>query len=158
MQPGSVHFLLGYDLGRWVATARVRSFTRGPDYVALRGPVGADWAVLTLERPIGTPDRILPLMRNAPPPRTPVMLGGYQKDRPEVLMADTGCRLIGLQRRADAPLTLVHDCAGTSGASGAPLLARLPDGLGWGVVGVAAATLRDVALGHAVPVAALPPG
>jgi protease YdgD len=158
VQPGSVHFLLGYNLGQWVATARVRSYARAPDYVPLRGPVGADWAVLTLERPLGTPDRILPLLRQAPAPRTPVMLGGYQRDRPEVLMADAGCRLIGLQRRADAPPTLVHDCAATSGSSGAPLLARLPDGSGWGVVGVASATGRDVALGHAVPAGTLPPG
>ncbi len=158
MQPGSVHFLLGYDLGRWVATARVRSFTRGPDYVPLRGPVGADWAVLTLEHPIGTPDRILPLLRDAPAPRTPVMLGGYQRDRPEVLMADTGCRVIGLQRGTGGLPSLLHDCAGSRGASGAPLLARLPDGTGWGVVGVISATARDVALGHAVPVGLLPRG
>lgn len=155
VQPGSVHFLLGYHLGEWVAAARVRSYLRGPAYVPMQGPMGADWAILTLERPIGTPDRILPLLREAPPPRTPVMLGGYQKDRPELLMADTGCRLLGRQRHASGFATLVHDCAGTSGTSGAPLLARGPDG-GWAVIGVVAATSPDTALGHAAPAAAVP--
>jgi protease YdgD len=154
VQPGSVHFLLGYDRGASVAHARVTAFRAAPDYVPGRGPAGADWAILTLDRAIGTPDRILPLLRDPPPPRTPVMLGGYQQDRPEMLMADTGCRLIGLQRHPGGERSLVHDCAGTRGASGAPLLARGADG-GWGVIGVQAAVAPDIALGHAAPIGAV---
>ena len=157
VQPGSVHFLLGYDRGEWAARARVTAFAIGAGYEPDRGPAGADWAVLTLDRRIGTPDRILPLLRQAPPPRTAVMLGGYQQDRPEVVMADTACRVIGLQRHASGHQTLVHDCAGTRGASGAPLLARTADGRGWGVVGVLSSVSADIALGHAVPAAAVGP-
>jgi protease YdgD len=157
VQPGSIHFLLGYDRGEWVARARVTGFLASRDYVPMRGPAGADWALLTLDQAIGTPGRILPLQREAPPPRTAVMLGGYQQDRPEVLMADTECRLLGLQRHADGHQTLVHDCAGTRGSSGAPLLARGPDGAGWVVIGVMAATSADIALGQAVPGAVVGP-
>lgn len=154
VQPRSVHVLLGYHMGEWAARARVASFLAAPDYVPLRGPMGADWALLTLEQRIGTPDRILPLLRQAPPPRSALMMGGYQQDRPEVLLADTECRLIGLQRVGSAPATLVHDCAGTRGSSGAPLLARGPDGA-WAVIGVQAAASADVALGHAAPAGAV---
>jgi protease YdgD len=158
VQPRSVHFLLGYDRGAWAARGRAGAFTIAPGYRPGRGPAGADWALLTLEAPIGTPDRILPLRRDPPPPRTPVMLGGYQQDRPEVVMADTGCRLVGVQAGSGGLPSLVHDCAGTRGSSGAPLLARGADG-GWAVIGVQSATAADIALGHAAPagaVAALP--
>lgn len=154
VQPGSVHFLLGYDRGSSVAHARVAAFRTAPDYTPGRGPAGADWAILTLDRPIGTPGRTLRLLREPPPPRTPVMLGGYQQDRPEMLMADTGCRLIGLQRHAGGERSLVHDCAGTRGASGAPLLARGPDGA-WAIIGIQAAVAPDIALGHAAPAGAV---
>jgi protease YdgD len=155
VQPGSVHFLLGYDRGQWTAQARVRAYVMGPGYDAERGPAGADWALLTLERRIGDSRRVLPLLRQVPPPRTAVMLGGYQQDRPEVLMADSDCRVLGLRRSPDGLPTIVHDCAGTRGASGAPLLAQLPNGGGWGVAGVLSTVSTEMALGFAVPAGAV---
>lgn len=161
VQPGSVHFLLGYHLGGWAAHARVESFRVGPGFdpaAARPGAAaarGADWALLTLEQAVAGPERALPLLREAPPPRTPLMLAGYQKDRPEALLADTGCRALGLRRDAAGLALLVHDCAGTRGASGAPLLARGPDGR-WAVAGVASSAAAEMALGEAVPAAALP--
>jgi len=155
VQPGSVHFLLGYDRGQWAAQARVRTYVTGDGYDAERGPAGADWALLTLERPIGDSRRVLPLLRQVPPARTPVMLGGYQQDRPEVLMADTDCRVLGLRRSPDGHAVIVHDCAGTRGASGAPLLAQLANGAGWGVAGVLSSVSADMALGFAVPAGAV---
>lgn len=151
VQPNSIHFLLGYERGDFAARARVASYVIGQGYAPDRGPSGADWALLVLEQPIAAADRILPLIREAPAPRTPVMLGGYQQDRPEVLMADTACRLLGLQRQPSGHQILVHDCAGTRGSSGAPLLALMPDGRRWGVVGVLSVVSPDMALGQAVP-------
>ncbi|WP_158292422.1 trypsin-like serine peptidase [Paracraurococcus ruber] len=154
VQPGSVHFLLGYDRGDAVAHARVAAFQVGPGFQANPiGPGSADWAVLVLAEPIGRPDRMLHLLRDPPAPRTPLMLGGYQQDRPEVLLADSGCRAIGILRQGAGSM-LAHDCAGTRGASGAPLLARGPDGL-WGIAGVASSVQADAALGLAVPAAAI---
>lgn len=151
VQPGTVHFLLGYDRGTVVAHARVTAYQIGagfrPDPL---GPPASDWAVLTLDMPIGTPDRVLPLLRQAPAPRTPLMLGGYQQDRREVLLADTGCRVIGISGvQAGRPM-LAHDCASTRGASGAPVLAQAPDGR-WGIAGVASFVMGEVAMGYAVP-------
>jgi protease YdgD len=120
------------------------------------GPIGRDWALLTLDAPLGE-GRALRLRRAAPPPGTELMLAGYQQDRPEALLADTGCRVVGLRRGAqDLPL-IAHGCAGTRGTSGAPLLARAADGA-WEVVGVASAVSDAAASGLAVPAGALPAG
>jgi protease YdgD len=159
VQPGSVHFLLGYRLGTWAAEGRVAAIRLGRGYdPATRAPGGSDWAVLTLERPLAgvPPDHVLPLLRQAPPPppRSPLMLGGYQQDRPEVLLADTDCRVLGLRAEASGQPMLMHDCAGTRGASGAPLLARGPDGR-WVVAGVASSMALDMAMGAAVPAASV---
>jgi len=155
VQPGSVHFLLGYDRGTFTGASRVAAFIIGQGYQPGSGPVGADWAILALANPVGSPERVLPLLRDIPPPRTPVMLGGYQQDRPEVLMADTACRLIGQFPDATGRSVIAHDCAGTRGASGSPLLARSPDGSRWGVIGVLSAVNPDLTLGYAVPAATI---
>ncbi|MDN3567785.1 trypsin-like serine peptidase [Paeniroseomonas aquatica] len=157
VQPGSVHFLLGYDRGSHLGHAEVTGFRVGDGYLpGGGGPAAADWAVLTLDRPLGTPDRLLPLLETAPAPRAALALGGYQQDRPEVILADSACRLLGFAAAGPAGM-LVHDCAGTRGVSGAPLLARGADG-SWAVAGVASTAVLRVAMGAAVPAAAVRAG
>ncbi len=157
VQPGSVHVLLGYHAGAWTAHGRVTAYAVGPGYLPDgTGPGSADWAVLTLERPLPVPaDRVLPLLRALPAPRTPLMLAGYQQDRPEVLLADTGCRALGARRDTAGSPMLIHDCAGTRGTSGGPLLAQGPDGR-WAVAGIASTVALEMAMGAAVPVAGIP--
>ncbi|MBC9206455.1 trypsin-like peptidase domain-containing protein [Roseomonas aerophila] len=153
VQPGSIHFLLGYAAGRYTAHARVAAFRLAPGYQpASRGPASADWAILHLAAPLA----------EAPPlPLAParaadtLMLGGYQQDRAEVILADTACRLLGLRRGQDGPV-LLHDCAGTRGASGAPLLRRDPNG-DWSVIGIAVAAIRGQSGGLGIPAQAILP-
>jgi len=148
VRPDSVHFLLAYDRGAYVGHGRVTAYRIGPGYVAAtQAPRTADWALLTLDTALGTPDRILPVLAAPPPPRTPLMLGGYQQDRPEVLLADTACRALGLVE--DGAL-LLHDCAGTRGASGAPVVALGPGGR-WSIAAVTSAQSSAMAMGVAVP-------
>jgi len=164
VRPGSVHVLVGYALGGYAGHARALSFTTGsgfalgPDGQPLpAAPPDGDWAVLALDAPLGAPDRVLPLAPGVPPPGTAAMLGGYEQDRAQVLLADTGCAVTGLGRdAASGRLLLRHSCAATRGASGAPLLVRArPDG-GWAVAGVASrAAGPGVAGGYAVPVTAV---
>nr|WP_043338026.1 trypsin-like serine protease [Belnapia moabensis] len=156
VQPGTIHVLLGYDRGAARGHARAIAYRTGPGFDPARGgPASSDWAILTLDAPLGTPDRILPLLPATPAPRAPLMLGGYQQDRPEVILADTACRLIG--RSSDGPRTmLIHDCAGTRGSSGAPLLSRGPDSA-WAIAGIASRVAGAAALGAAVPAAAIRP-
>jgi protease YdgD len=146
VQPGSLHVLLGYERGSQAAHAQVVSFRTGAGYRPGAGsPPGADWAILTLDRDIAPREFTLPLMPRLPAARTPLMLAGYQQDRPEMLLADTQCRAIGVTSAG----MLLHDCAGTRGVSGGPLLAALPGG-GWAVAGVASRASADAALGLAV--------
>jgi protease YdgD len=153
VQPSSVHFLLGYRQGTWKAQARAVAMQIGPGFdTRTRLPRGADWALLTLDSPLDRAEGRLPLLREIPP-QTPLMLGGYQQDRPELLMADIECRALGMMRR-DNRILLMHNCGGTRGASGAPLLARDRGG-GWAVAGVAVAMARREALGLAVPAVAV---
>jgi protease YdgD len=167
VRPGSVHVLVGYARGDYAGHARATSVVTGPGFAV--GPDGqplpsvppdADWAVLTLDAPLGTPDRVLPLVPRVPPPGAPAMLGGYEQDRAQVLLADTACAVTGivLEARSERPLLLRHSCAATRGVSGAPLLVRTgpPDG-GWAVAGVASRAGLGVSGGFAVPVAALDP-
>jgi protease YdgD len=49
---------------------------------------------------------------------------------------------------------LLHDCAATRGASGAPVMVRGPDG-GWAVAGVASRSAVAAAMGSAVPAAGI---
>jgi protease YdgD len=151
VQPGSIHFLLGYDRGRQVAHAQVVSFRVGAGYVPFGGsPPGADWAILTLARDIAPQQFTLRLMAATPPLRAPLMLAGYQQDRPEVLLADTQCRSLGITGGG----MLLHDCAGTRGVSGGPLLSALPEG-GWAMAGVASRASVDAAMGLAVTAASI---
>lgn len=155
VRPGSVHFLLGYQLGGWTGQARVESYRTGPGFDAARhGPPGADWALLTLERALAEHDRILPLLPGLPAPGLPLTLGGYQQDRPERLLADPACQVTATGRDSEGRLLMRHDCAGTRGVSGAPLLARDAKGR-WALAGIAVAAERHRAAGLGVPAPAI---
>lgn len=147
--PRTIHFLLGYERARATARRHAISYRTGAgfDPALERNLPREDWALVTLDKPINGP--VLPVLRRPLAPRTPLMLAGYQQDRPEVLLADTGCRLLDSRDGV-----LVHDCAGTRGSSGGPLLTR--SGQGWAVVGVASRAAREMALGQAVAVEMLP--
>lgn len=149
--PGRVHVLLGYDRGEYRAHAVARSLRLGPGFEpASRGPIGADWAVLRLATPL--PGPALPL---APLPgiAMPAMLGGWQQDRAHALLADTACRVEARMSDPAGRLLLRHNCTGTRGSSGGPLLVR--QGEGWAIAGIAAGAVHHARGGIAVAVAGL---
>lgn len=159
MPAADFRFLLGYDRGRRVAEARVTAIRVDPDYDATSrtpGPQWADWALLTIDSPLGTPDRVLPLLRRMPLSSDRTMVGGYQQDRREVLMADPDCRVVGQRMQGLGRPMLLHDCTATRGASGSPILVELPEEGGWAVAGVLVSMARGMALGFAVPAEVLP--
>lgn len=154
VQPGSVHFLLGYSMGQFVAHARVRAFTTGPGWnpAAAAGSDGADWARLSLDTDVGPADRVLRLAADLPTAGTAAMLGGYGQDRAEVIDADLGCHILATGRDASGRTLIEHGCAGTAGTSGAPLLVR--DGSGWVAAGIQVAAVNGQSRGIAVAVPA----
>lgn len=149
VQPGSVHVLLAYDRGQSEGHAQVTEYRLGAGYLSDgSGPAESDWAVLTLDRALGTPDRVLPLA--AARRGMAVALAGYQQDRPEVLLADADCRVLAVNGSL-----IIHNCAGTRGSSGAPLLGEDATGR-WAIIGVASRVQSDGQRGLAVAVDGIP--
>jgi protease YdgD len=149
VRPGQVVFRLGGRLSRGVAIAA------GPGFdFATEMPWRADWAVVTLDAPLGE-GRALRLSREPPREGTALVLPGWQHDRPGALVADLRCRVLVTGTFGAQGLLVGHDCAGTMGSSGAPLIARDADG-GFVVVGVQAKAALGRPLGVAVPGFAIP--
>ena len=145
----AVHVLVGYVQG--AAIHRVAaSLATYPGYQP--GGTAPDLAVIRFAEPAASPDRVLALVDAPAPPGTPLVLGGYGQDRNEVLTVDAACSVQGYAATAQGA-ALVHDCVGTHGTSGAPLLARVQDGP-WAVAGVQVAA-RAGGGGIAVPAAAI---
>jgi protease YdgD len=77
-----------------------------------------------------------------------IMLGGYQQDHPLILMADTECRIVARATDATGRVLLRHNCTGTKGDSGAPLL--IEKGGKWYTAGINVAAELGVAGGLAI--------
>ena len=124
LPPGSLHFLIGYDGSRYAGHAIGIKLETGPGYDPIRPyqTRGSDWALISLDTKLGSADRVLPMISEPPEVGSTIMLGGYQQDHPLVLMADTECRIVGRATDAGGRLLLRHNCTGTRGDSGAPLL------------------------------------
>lgn len=155
IQPSSVHFVTSYAFGVFAGHSIVTSFTVAPAYDPMHEDrtFGADWAVLTLAAPLGTPNRVLPLAA-AETPGEAVALGGYSVDRAEVIEADLHCAISGVAADGDGRALLTDTCAGTHGTSGAPLLGHSANG-GWEIVGIQVRGAAESGGGWAVPASAI---
>lgn len=132
VEAAQVSVALGYERGDFQAHARGKVAIVAPGYEPKAGNAPSlDWALIILDREL--PGRPLPFAASTPRGAS-VMLGGWQLDRAHVLQADTDCRVEAVLRDEAAGLLLRHDCAGTRGASGAPLLVQSK--LGWAIAGV----------------------
>jgi len=122
--PAALHFLIGYTGSRYtghaIGTAIKISDAYDPDRP--EETVGSDWALVFLDKNLGSEGRVLPILSEPPENGVKVALGGYQKDHSLVLMADTRCHIVGRFVDAGGRLLLRHNCAATNGTSGAPLL------------------------------------
>ena len=137
MQPGSVHVLLRYRMGRYDAHAQVVRFILPSLYdpLAEARTAGLDRVVLLLDHAVAPAGDVLRSARTLPAVGTGLRLAGYGQDRDELAVEGPGCRVTGLQADATGHVVIAHDCAGTRGTSGAPLVARDADG-SWRAVGV----------------------
>jgi protease YdgD len=144
----TIHVLSRYTAGGFAGHTVAASYQVSPGFNPTRPDAdrAADVAVVTLAEPLG--GGVLALAA-APPPGAPAMLGGYNQDRAEVIEADTACHVVAVRSAL-----LVHDCAGTRGTSGAPLLVRGPDGA-WRVAGLQVAAFTGHSGGVAVAASVL---
>ncbi len=148
--PRSLHFLIGYNGGRYSGHAIGIGLKIGVGYDPGRPKetIGSDWALVSLDKSLGSEDRVLPIASDLPEDGANVMLGGYQQDHPLLLIADTQCRIDRRFVDENGRLLLVHNCAGTRGMSGAPLLTD--KGGRWQVAAIEVAGEMDIAHGAAV--------
>jgi protease YdgD len=125
--PDEVHFVAGYQRGRYAAHSKAVRFTIAPGYNPNRrtelNEMARDWAIIRLAEPLDV--RPIPLTKRsledmmAAAKSGEMNVAGYAVDYGEQLMRDQGCQLLG--EATDVKL-LVHRCNVTFGVSGAPLL------------------------------------
>jgi len=145
--PGAVHVLSGFSGGGYTGHSVVASYRVPAGFIPTNegGSRGADVAVLALAQPLGA----VTLRLAAAQAGEAAMLGGYNQDRAQVLLADSACRIMGVLADAAARPLRRHSCAGTRGTSGAPLLVR--DHGQWVAAGVQVAAVEGGIGGLAVP-------
>ncbi|MFN9091777.1 MAG: trypsin-like serine peptidase [Alphaproteobacteria bacterium] len=132
------------------AEARGVSLRVGAGFDPVReAPWASDWALVSLNAAIGA-GRVLPLLRETPPAGSILSLPGFQRNEPGALLVDPACRYLGLRRVDGEGVMLAHDCAGTTGSSGGPLLLRGADGR-FAIIGVQSKGILGRAGGLAVP-------
>lgn len=152
--PSSVHVLLGYADGAFARHEVAASYRIAEGYAPrMPGGQGADLAALTLKTPAAGPDGSLMLAEQPVSTASPLVMGGYGQDRAERIAADFSCRSLGYTAGADGRMMLAHNCAGTRGTSGGPVLVQTSTG--WRVAGVQVAADNAHAGGLAVPAAAI---
>lgn len=153
LQPVSLHVLFGYERGEYRWHRLVRSIAVGAGFDGRGGTPSADWARLELAEAV-TPAP-LQLTDIAPASGMPIALAGYNQDRSQLLMADPEChvRRVSQWPPTDQAIFLYHDCAGTLGTSGGPLLAK--QGEEWVLVGIAIAAGKGYNIGLLPPLEAL---
>ncbi len=122
-----LHFVAGYSRGDFVAHLRVNAVTVSPDYDPLRPEdprnMIHDWAIVTIHE---TNDlRPIPLQlldrRDVGSGLTEEALirAGYGQDRAHMLAGHQGCSIVDWEDDL-----MLHDCDGTRGDSGSPILYR----------------------------------
>ncbi len=146
--PSSLHFVAGLEGQGFAAAAVAEALTTGPGYDPDDADAtrGSDWALITLTAPMPAGVPLLPLGRRLPTAGAVAMIGGYARDNPNVLTADTGCHVTGFAVDGRGRRLILHDCAAMHGVSGAPLLVK--GDAGWSIVGINVA--RAGAIGLAV--------
>jgi protease YdgD len=148
LQPVSLHVLFGYERDQYRFHRRVRRFALGAGFDGRKGgPQPGDWARLELAAPV--PIAPLPLLGHAPAAGTAAALAGYNQDKAQLLLADLGCHVLRVMPLPAGGAFVVHDCEGTYGTSGGPLLVR--QGAGWAVAAIAIAASRSENLALAPP-------
>jgi protease YdgD len=153
MQPQSLHVLLGFVHAPYQVDALVQThqFGAGYDHGRPYDTLDADWALLKLIAPLPAGHRTLPLANALPDANTPVMTGGYGRDRAFMMTVDGRCRV----REVMGQRLLLNDCRTVHGYSGSPLLQRRTDCLEVVGVNVAISTVDGAPMTLSVPAVAI---
>ncbi|GAA6152939.1 trypsin-like serine peptidase [Pseudoteredinibacter isoporae] len=157
-KPKDIHFVAAYSQGNYLAYSRIHSFMAAGRFNATGQidleTVHTDWAILDLQQDIGDKIGYLPLSeKRRIASGAEVTLAGYRRDRPEVLTAQEGCKILAWNRSG---ASFDHNCEIIQGDSGGPILQRHKGY--WQVLGIQSleAKMEDKRWGVAVAARALP--
>ncbi len=129
--PSAFHFVVGYEKGAVKAHSKINGFTlsdgRPPSDSLQKPPVEEDWALASLDWPLGDQFGYAPLaqfgssrLQQKLSKGTTVVQAGYSRDIAHILTADEDCKISGVSRSKKG-LLLLHQCDATQGDSGSPL-------------------------------------
>jgi len=138
-----LHFVAGYQRDRAILHAPVADYVRSsrfdPRAAPSRADATADWAVLTLTRPLGRDAGWLGLRRldaallsEIRTGRASLLQAGYRRGWTHIMSLGIGCTVIGRFAKGRG---IVHDCDVAKGDSGSPLLVLSREGA-LGVIGM----------------------
>ena len=130
-----IHFVAGYQRDAHLIHSRVASYERSQRFDVAAGATGEnaihDWAVLTLERPIGRQagwlglrrldDKLLGRLRRG---ESRALQAGYRRGWTHIMTANLNCAISGFFQGRGG---IKHTCDISKGDSGSPLLV-LDDG------------------------------
>ena len=117
----ALHFLVGYQMGRYAVHARIAHYEIGSGFDPLRyhETSNADWAILTTTENLPANIEPLKLSPDTASSGTKAITVGYPQERAFAMTADRHCEL---RERIDGGRLLLHTCRAAKGYSGAPLL------------------------------------
>lgn len=158
------HFVVGYEKGQYAGTARGVSyktaFEKLPDLRVKKLEREDDWAILTLDKPLGKKFGIVEIASGkgaeylaSKAGKAAIFQAGYSRDYAHVLTVHKNCHLtdyVRLKERS-SPVYL-HQCDATRGDSGSPIF-KLSGGK-YQLVAIHSATARRSSgevIGIAVP-------
>ena len=151
--PSALHFLAGYSRDHWAAHRRGANLIVDARYAPETPPdvrsAATDWAILELTSPIDIPPVSVSSQERVD---IPVIRAGYSQDRAHVLTVDRSCRILGRLQDTDV---LIHNCDGTWGDSGSPLLSARNGALRVTAIHVGWSELDGQTVGIAVPASSL---
>ncbi len=159
MDPGSLHFVAGWDRGEYIFHSVAREIHPAPGHDPLRkstlSAVVFDWALIVLEedpspttgiiRPAAYTEEIFWKLRKA---KTVFTQAGYSGDRGQVLTAHPDCLMLGFTKGRKIA---EHGCQAVPGDSGSPII--YSDGTEYRLAAVHAAHTKNRlgGTGYAVP-------
>ena len=150
-----LHFVAGYSRGDFVAHMRVDDVAVSPNYDPMRPEDPAnlvhDWAIVTVHessdlRPI--PWQMLDPRGSYELTASALVRAGYSQDRAHMLAGHQGCSVVSWEDDM-----MLHDCDGTRGDSGSPVLFQRFGQFTIVGLNVGFRVTDDAVLGLAVPAA-----
>jgi protease YdgD len=146
------HFVVEYEKGQYGGHTKVKSYrlSNGTSTASpKKAPLEQDWAIATLEEPLGNEFGYIPLTELSAQEvaaggtkSATFVQAGYSRDIPHMLTIHNDCEITGFQRSSkNKGIIFLHRCDATNGDSGSPIFVRRGDE--YALLGIHVATVTQ---------------